>query len=118
MLCLFVSLDLSLAEEIGSGTYGYKDSDNRASWYYQNFYNSFEENSKPLKIACREISLPWSDRELVEHGCNIRVADGYRGSNGWVTSDNMCFTVTLSLHTNQPAAGFVKSENVIDNRLE
>ena len=63
----------------------YKDSDNRAYWYYQYFYCSFGENTKPLKIACREISLPWSGRELVEHGCNIRVADGYRGLNGWVT---------------------------------
>jgi len=97
---------------------GYKDSDNWSYWYYQYFYCSFEENTKPFKIGCSEISLPWSNRELVEHGCNIRVVDGYRGLNGWVTSDNMCFRVTLSLHTNRPATGFVKSENVIHNRLD
>jgi hypothetical protein len=64
---------------------GYKDSDNRAYWYYQYFYCFLGENNKPLKIACREISLPWSNGELVEYGCNIRIADGYLGLNGWVT---------------------------------
>jgi len=155
---------------------GYKDSYNRTYWYHQYFYCFFGENNKPLKIACREISLPWSDRELVEYGCNIRIADGYCGLNGWVTlkskakfeaeivvgkellpgeyevffymttgnlssvpgpmserikydlidsnkqqkftSDNMCFTVTLTLHINQSEAGFVKYKDVIHNRLE
>ena len=61
---------------------GYKDPDDGAYWYYSHTYRSFEEGRKPLRIACRRIILPWTAKDFVSQGHNIRVADKDRAYRG------------------------------------
>jgi len=66
---------------------GYKDPDGRAYWYYSYSYHPFTFGEKPMTIACREIILPWTAKDLVIHGHNIRVADEDRGFRGPIVID-------------------------------
>jgi len=60
----------------------YKDPDNKSYWYFSYVYPLVEKDKAPLRIACHRVMLPWTAKDLVSQGQNIRVADKDRGLHG------------------------------------
>jgi hypothetical protein len=63
---------------------GYKDPEDDAYWYHDEQYYVFEEGKVRLRkrIACRQIMLPWTGKDLVSRGHKIHVADEQQGFGG------------------------------------
>lgn len=58
----------------------FKDPEDRSYWYFDgSYFNRSGIESEILKIACREIELPWTTRALIDKGSKMRTAYSKEG---------------------------------------